>query len=162
LNLQPDSRKPATRTVEELFKARGITSGPLVFSGSPTPYVPAGPNELLNPAVLEGLWVWSNGAGKQHFMFRQVGDVMLGAVCGPCDNPYTFGVLDNIVIHGDSATFDIVHEDWGIGIEFGPFANHGTVTLSRHELHLHTVQQNGPRTVEGDLVLTGPLRTSPR
>jgi hypothetical protein len=159
LDLQRDPRKPAAVTVEQLFARRGIKSGPLVISGSPTPYVPAGPNEALAPTVLGGLWVWGNGSGKQHFMFRQVGERMLGAVCGPCDNPYTFGVLDNIVIRGDTVTFDINHEDWGIGIEFGPFANHGTATLSRHELHLHTVQQNGPRTVEGDLVLTGPLRT---
>lgn len=161
LDLQRDPRKPASRTAEELFARRGITSGPLVISGSTTPYVPAGANEPLTPALLDGLWVWSNGPGKQHFMFRQVGAGMLGAVCGPCDNPYTFGVLDNIVIRGDTLTFDINHEDWGIGIEYGPFANHGTATLSRHELHLHTVQQNGPRTIEGDLVLTGPLRTTP-
>jgi len=159
LDLQRDPRKPAARTVEELFAQHGIKSGPLVISGSPTPYAAAGPDEALAPDVLEGLWVWGNGAKKQHFMFRQVGENMLGAVCGPCDNPYTFGVLDNIVIRGDTVTFDINHEDWGIGIEYGPFANHGTATLSRHELHLHTVQHNGPRTVEGDLVLTGPLRT---
>jgi hypothetical protein len=162
LSLQRDPRKPASRTVEELFRSRGIQSGPLVISGSPTPYTPPGPNELLTAQALEGLWVWSNGPGRQHFIFRPVGDRILGVVCGPCDNPYTFGPLDNGVIHGDTLTFDINHEDWGIGIEFGPFANHATATLSRHELHLHTVQQNGPRTIEGDLVLTGPLRTTPR
>jgi hypothetical protein len=161
LDLQRDPRKPALVTLEQLFARRGIKSGPLLFSGSPTPYVPAGPNEALSPAALEGLWVWGNGSAKQHFMFRQVGDHMLGAVCGPCDNPYTFGVLDNIVIRGDTLTFDIEHQDWGIGIEYGPFANHASATLSRHELHLHTVAHNGPRTVEGDMVLTGPLRTQP-
>ena len=161
MDLRRDPRKPTLVTVEELFARRGIKSGPLLFSGSPTPYVPAGPNEALSPAALEGLWVWGNGAKKQHFMFRQVGERVLGAVCGPCDNPYTFGVLDNILIRGDTVTFDIEHQDWGIGIEFGPFANHGTATLSRHELHLHTVAHNGPRTVEGDMVLTGPLRTQP-
>lgn len=161
LDLQRDPRKPALVTLDELFARRGIKSGPMLFSGSPTPYVPAGPNEALAPTVLEGLWVWGNGSGKQHFMFRQVGEQMLGAVCGPCDNPYTFGVLDNIVIQGDTVIFDIEHQDWGIGIEFGPFANHGTATLSRHELHLHTVAHNGPRTVEGDMVLTGPLRLQP-
>jgi hypothetical protein len=159
LDLQRDPRRPEAVTLEELFARRGVTSGPLLISGSQTPYVPAGPNETLAPAVLEGLWVWGYGSKKQHFMFRQVGEHMLGAVCGPCDNPYTFGALDNFVIRGDTLAFDINHEDWGMGIEYGPFANHGTATLSRHELHLHTVQHNGPRTVEGDLVLTGPLRT---
>lgn len=161
LDLQRDPRKPALVTLDEIFARRGIKSGPLLFSGSPSTYVPAGPNEALAPTVLEGLWVWGNGAAKQHFMFRQVGERMLGAVCGPCDNPYTFGVLDDIVIRGDTVTFDIEHQDWGVGIEYGPFANHSTATLSRHELHLHTVAHNGPRTVEGDMVLTGPLRTQP-
>ena len=161
LDLQRDPRKPALVTLDEIFARRGIKSGPLLFSGSPTTYVPAGPNEALAPSVLEGLWVWGNGSAKQHFMFRQVGERVLGAVCGPCDNPYTFGVLDNIVIGGDTVTFDIEHQDWGVGIEYGPFANHSSATLSRHELHLHTVAHNGPRTVEGDMVLTGPLRTQP-
>jgi hypothetical protein len=161
LDLRRDPRKPALVTLEELFARRGIKSGPLLFSGSTTSYVPAGPNEMLTPSALEGLWVWGNGAAKQHFMFRQAGERMLGAVCGPCDNPYTFGILDNIIIHGDTVTFDIEHQDWGFGIEYGPFANHATATLSRHELHLQTVAHNGPRTVEGDMVLTGPLRTQP-
>ena len=161
MDLQRDPRKPALVTLEELFARRGIKSGPLLFSGSATAYMPAGPNEPLAPSVLEGLWVWGNGAAKQQFMFRRVGDRVLGAVCGPCDNPYTFGVLDNFVFHGDSVTFDIEHQDAGIGIEYGPFANHATATLSRHELHLHTVAHNGPRTVEADMVLTGPLRTQP-
>lgn len=161
LDLQRDPRKPALVTLEELFARRGIKSGPLLFSGSPTPYAPPGPSEALAPAVLEGLWVWGNGAAKQHFMFRQVGERVLGAVCGPCDNPYTFGIIDNVAIRGHIVTFDIEHQDWGFGIEYGPFANHATATLSRHELHLHSVAHNGPRTVEGDMVLTGPLRTQP-
>lgn len=161
--LQRDPRKPALRTVEDLFARRGITSGPLVISGSPNPYTPPGPNELLTPAALEGLWLWSTGPGKQHFIFRQVGGgQLLGVVCGPCDNPYTFGVLDNFAIQGEKLTFDIVHEDWGIGIEFGPFANHATATVARHEMHLHSIQQHGPRTIEGDLVLIGPLRQTSR
>jgi hypothetical protein len=162
LNLRRDPRKPASMTVEELFARRGVTSGPLVISGSSTPYVPPGPNETLTPATLNGLWVWSDGPGRQHFLFRAVGGRILGMVCGPCDNPWTFGALDNGVIRGDTFTFDINHEDWGIGIEFGPYVNHATATLSRRELHLRTTQQNGPRTIQGDLVLTGPLRTTPR
>ncbi len=157
LALQRDPRKPADITVEELFRRRGVESGPLLIAASPNPYVPPGPNELLTPAKLEGLWLWGTGPGKQHFIFRNVGGRVLGVACGPCDNPYSFAPLDSFVIRGDTATFDINHEDWGIGIEFGPFANHATVTLSRHELHLHTVAQNGSRTVEGDLTLIGPI-----
>jgi hypothetical protein len=87
-----------------------------------------------------------------------VGEQILGVVCGPCDNPYTFGVIDNVAIRGDTMTFDINHTDAGIGIEYGPFANHVTVTVSHHEMHLHSVQHAGPRTIEGDMVLIGPLK----
>lgn len=162
LSLQRDPRKPRPRTVEELFASRGVESGPLVIAGHSGTYTPPGPNEPLSAPVLEGLWVWSNGPARQHFIFRAVDDRMLGLACGPCDNPWTFGPIDNVVIRGDTVTFDIVHEDWGIGIEHGPYANHATATLSRHELHLRTEQHNGPRTIQGDLVLTGPLRTTPR
>src|SRR5262249_59149172 len=54
-------------TVEQLFARRGITSGPLVISGSPNPYTPPGPNETLTPAAIEGLWLWGPGPAKQHF-----------------------------------------------------------------------------------------------
>jgi hypothetical protein len=159
LRLQRDPRKPAAITVEEVFARRGVQSGPLVISGSSKPYVQPGANEPLTVSTIEGLWVWSDGPGRQHFIFRRAGQGMLGVVCGPCDNPYTFGPIDNVAIHGDTLTFDINHEDWGIGHEFGPYENHATATLSRHELHLRTTQQNGPRIIQGDLVLTGPLRT---
>jgi hypothetical protein len=161
-NLQRDPRKPPLVTVEEMFARRGIVDGPLVLSGSPNPYTPPGPNERLTPSALEGLWLFGTGPGKQHFSFRKVGDGMLGVVCGPCDNPYTFGFIDNIVIRGDTLTFDINHEDAGIGIEFGPFENHATATLARHEMHLHSIQHAGSRTIEGDLILIGPVRGSSR
>ena len=161
LSLHRDSRKPVPVTVEEFFASRGIESGPLVIAGSSTPYIAPGPNETLTAKVLEGLWVWGTGPDKQHFIFRRVGEGILGVVCGPCDNPYTFGFLDNAMIDGDTFTFDINHQDWGIGIEYGPYVNHATATLSHYELHLRSVQHNGPRTIEGDLVLIGPLRTAP-
>jgi hypothetical protein len=160
--LHRDPRKPPLVTVEEMFARRGIVDGPLVLSGSPNPYTPPGPDESLTPAALEGLWLFGTGPGKQHFTFREVGDRMLGVVCGPCDNPYTFGFIDNMAIRGDTLTFDINHEDAGIGIEFGPFENHATATVSRHEMHLHSVSHAGPRTVEGDLILIGPVRSDRR
>lgn len=155
--LQRDPRKPKLETVEEMFARRGITSGPLLMSVSPNPYVPPGPNEMLTPAALEGLWLWGSGPGKQNFIFRRVGGQLLGVVCGPCDNPYSFGVIDNVTIHGETLTFDINHTDWGFGIELGPFANHASATVSKHEMHLHSVQHAGTRTIEGDMVLLGPI-----
>jgi hypothetical protein len=156
--LQRDPRKPASPTLDEMFARRGITSGPLVISVSPNPYTPPGPNESLTPAAVEGLWVWGFGPGRQNFMFRRVGEQILGVVCGSCDNPYNFGVIDNVALHGETLTFDINHQDSGIGIEYGPFANHATATVAHHEMHLHSIAHNGARTVEGDMVLIGPLR----
>ena len=156
--LQRDPRKPESVPLEEMFKRRGITSGPLVLSVSPNPYTPPGPNETLTPAAVEGIWVWGFGPGKQNFIFRRAGEQLLGVVCGPCDNPYSFGFLDNISIRGETLTFDINHQDSGFGIEYGPFANHASATVSHHEMHLHSIAHNGPHTVEGDMVLTGPLR----
>jgi len=43
-------------------------------------------------------------------------------------------------------------------IELGPFANHASVTVSHHEMHLHSIQHAGSRTIEGDMVLYGPIR----
>jgi hypothetical protein len=160
--LHRDPRKPALVTVEEMFARRGIKSGPLVISGSPNPYTPPGPNEPLTPSAVEGLWAYGTGPSRQNFSFRRVGEQILGAVCGPCDNPYTFGVIDNVMIRGDTMTFDIQHQDAGIGIEYGPFANHVTTTVSRHEMHLHSVSRAGSRTIEGDLVLIGPLSQTAR
>jgi hypothetical protein len=156
--LQRDPRKPALETLEQMFARRGITSGPLLISVSPNPYTPPGPNEVLTPAAVAGLWIWGTGPAKQNFIFRRVGEQLLGVVCGPCDNPYTFGVIDNVAIRGETMTFDINHTDWGFGIEYGPFANHASVTVSHHEMHLHSVQHAGPRTIEGDMVLIGPIR----
>ena len=141
---------------------RGITSGPLVISVSPNPYTPPGPNEALTLGAVEGLWVYGFGPSKQNFIFRRVGEQLLGVVCGPCDNPYAFGAIDNVAIRGETLTFDINHQDSGFGIEYGPFANHASATVSHHEMHLHSVARNGPHTVEGDMVLIGPLRVAPR
>jgi hypothetical protein len=159
--LHRDPRKPASTTLVEMLARRGITSGPLVISVSPNPYTPPGPNEALTPAAVEGLWVFGFGPAKQNFIFRRVGGQLLGVVCGPCDNPYAFGAIDNVAIHGETLTFDINHQDSGIGIEYGPFANHASATVSHHEMHLHSVAHNGPHTVEGDMVLIGPLNRPP-
>jgi len=50
---------------------------------------------------------------RQLFTFLRVGDRLRGVVCGRCDNPYTTGAIENVVIAGDTLSFDIVHEDWG-------------------------------------------------
>jgi len=69
----------------------------------------------LRPADLVGTWIAPFGLGmnKQLFTFLRVGDRLRGVVCGRCDNPYTTGAIENVLIVGDTLYFDIVHEDWG-------------------------------------------------
>jgi hypothetical protein len=121
-------------------------------------YVAPGPSEPLSPEKVEGLWVWGTGPAKQHFIFRQVGDEMLGMVCGACDDPGTFGPLDNFRISGETMTFDIVHEDWGFGIEYGPFLNHATISVSHHEMRLNTLEELPTGNIEIEMILHGPIR----
>jgi hypothetical protein len=79
------------------------------------PYWAPGPFKALRPADLVGTWIAPFGLGmnKQLFTFLRVGDKLRGVVCGRCDNPYTTGPIENILIVGDTLYFDIVHEDWG-------------------------------------------------
>ena len=79
------------------------------------PYWQPGPFKALRPADLVGTWIAPFGLGmnKQLFTFLRVGDRLRGVVCGRCDNPYTTGAIENVLIVGDTLYFDIVHEDWG-------------------------------------------------
>ena len=78
-------------------------------------YWQPGPFKMLRPADLVGTWIAPFGLGmdKQLFTFLRVGDRLRGVVCGRCDNPYTTGAIENVLIVGDTLYFDIVHEDWG-------------------------------------------------
>ena len=85
-------------------------------NGTPPPYWQAGPFKALQPADVVGTWIATSfglGMNKQYFIFLLVGDWLRGVVCGRCDNPYTMGAIENIVIVGDTLYFDIVHQDWG-------------------------------------------------
>ena len=79
------------------------------------PYWQAGPAKLLRPADVVGTWLTPFGLGmnRQIFTFLLVGDRLRGVVCGRCDNPYTIGAIENVLIVGDKLYFDIVHQDWG-------------------------------------------------
>jgi hypothetical protein len=85
--------------------------------GAAAPYWPPGPFKQLRPADVAGTWIAASfgplGMNKQIFTFLVVGDRLRGVVCGRCDNPYTIGAMENIVIVGDRVYFDIVHQDWG-------------------------------------------------
>src|SRR5262249_2062069 len=103
---------PGTPPALPVPRAPGAGSGG-VAAGAP--YWAPGPFKRLRPADLVGSWIAPFGLGmnKQIFTFLLVGTQLRGVVCGRCDNTYTIGAMENIVIVGDTLYFDIVHEDWG-------------------------------------------------
>jgi hypothetical protein len=131
-------------------------------------YQQPGPWERITSAKLVGVWYWASGAARQHFVFRKVGDQLLGMVCGPCDNPYTMGVLDNFNIRGDTLTFEIHHEDWGAGPL--PYNHVITAHMTPNELRIvSAIASNQPVQQQPfaylAFSLTGPVAveaTSPR
>ena len=106
---------PGTPPALPLPRAAGGGGGGGGGLGTPAPYWQAGPFKALRPADVVGTWIASFGLGmnRQLFTFLLVGDRLRGVVCGRCDNPYTMGAMENIVIVGNTLYFDIVHEDWG-------------------------------------------------
>jgi hypothetical protein len=146
------AKGPAPNPGQAQAKAKGKGGG-----GGRGGYVPLGPNEKITEAKLLGLWVgFGTGQPRQHFMFRRVGDKILGMVCGPCDNPYTFGTLDTFVLDGEKLTWNIVHEDWGNGTL--PFNNMVTATMSHNEIAMTTMQDNLAAQLPFQMVITGPIQ----
>jgi hypothetical protein len=83
----------------------------------PPPYWQPGPFKTLRPSDIVGQWIAASfgplGMNKQIFTFLLVGNQLRGVVCGRCDNTFTIGAMENIIIVGDTLYFDIVHQDWG-------------------------------------------------
>jgi hypothetical protein len=159
--LMPVIPAPAiTRTPPPDFPQPGA-AGP---GGRGRGYVSPAPAESLTAAKISGLWLWGGGPGKQYFIFRQVGtgNNLRGMVCGPCDNPFTFGVLaDGVLADSTTFRFNIVHEDWGAAVENGPFNNQVVAKVSRNEMRIVTRQDNRPETTPTvDMTLLGPIRTN--
>ena len=92
---------------------------------------------------------------KQYFLIRKDGDGLFGLACGRCDNPYTFGALQNFAIDGDTLEFDIVHQDWGDGPTL-PFMRHVTAHIAMNEMRMDARRpdQAGPGIVAS---LVGPI-----
>jgi len=104
--------------------------------GRPAPYLQPGPWRSLTSADVVGVWIgFGFGRDKQYFLIRKDGDRLFGLACGPCDNPYTMGSLENFVIHGDTLEFDIEHQDWGEGAVL-PFVRHVTAHIAMNEMRL--------------------------
>ena len=106
---------PGTPPALPAARGAGAGGGGGGGRGGAPPYWQAGPFKVLQPADLVGTWIASFGLGmnRQLFTFLRVGDRLRGVVCGRCDNPYTMGAMENVVIVGDRVYFDIVHQDWG-------------------------------------------------
>jgi hypothetical protein len=113
---------------------------PLAPAFRAPPYRQPGPWRQITPAQLVGVWFAGTGAAKQHFIIRRVGNRLLGMVCGPCDNPYTMAAIDEFHIRGDTLTFRIHHEDFGLGTL--PFYNLITAHLGRNELRIDSAVAN--------------------
>jgi len=125
-------------------------------NGPPAPYVrPAAWRQLTADDVV-GVWLgFGVGMDKQYFLIRRDGDELFGLACGRCDNPYTFGALQNFRIDGDRLEFDIVHQDWGDGTVL-PFNRHVTAHIAMNEMRMDARRpdQAGPGIVAS---LVGPI-----
>ncbi|MGH8141806.1 MAG: hypothetical protein ACREU2_04720 [Steroidobacteraceae bacterium] len=116
-------------------------------------YLQPAPWETMSADKLVGVWLSGDGAGKQYFIIRRVGDTLRGMVCGPCDNPYAFAALEDFYIQDDTVLFNIDHEDHGFGPL--PYVHHVIAHIARHELHLDATQDNVRRVVS--MTFLGPL-----
>lgn len=104
--------------------------------GRPAPYLQPGPWRSLTAADVVGVWIgFGFGRDKQYFLIRKDGDRLFGLACGPCDNPYTMGSLENFAIRGDTLEFDIEHQDWGEGTVL-PFVRHVTAHIVMNEMRM--------------------------
>lgn len=126
--------------------------------GGGAPYVAPGEWRQITADDVVGLWIgFGVGMDKQLFFIRKDGDGLFGMVCGRCDNPYTFGALDDFTIHGDTLEFDIVHEDWGerkIPFERRVFA-HVSVNEMRFTTRRDDDPEDAPPGISSSLV--GPI-----
>lgn len=109
------------------------------------PYVQPGPwKSTLTERDVIGVWLgFGVGAPKQYFIIRKIGNRLRGMVCGTCDNPYTMAALDDFEIHGDTLTFNILHEDWADG-ELPTFYKHVTAHIGWNEMRFTTAADHQP------------------
>ena len=124
--------------------------------GPPAPYVQPAPWRQINADDVVGVWLgFGVGMDKQYFLIRRDGDRLFGIACGRCDNPYTFGALQNFRIEGDTLEFDIVHQDWGDGTVL-PFNRHVVAHIAMNEMRMDARRpdQTGPGIVAS---LVGPI-----
>jgi hypothetical protein len=128
-------------------------------AGGPPPpaYVQPAPWRQLTADDVVGVWLgFGVGVDKQYFFIRKDGEALFGLACGRCDNPYTFGALENFVIRGDTVEFDIEHQDWGEGTVL-PFVRHVTAHLAMNEMRLDARRTDVPDRPGIVASLVGPI-----
>lgn len=134
-----------------------LTPGAGAGAGGPPPaYARPAPWRDLTADDVVGVWLgFGVGMDKQYFLIRKDGEKLFGIACGRCDNPYTFGALENFRIEGKVLEFDIVHQDWGDGTIL-PFNRHVTANISMNEMRMDARRpdQDGPGIVAS---LVGPI-----
>lgn len=124
---------------------------------TPAPYVQPAPWRQLSFDDVEGVWLgFGVGMDKQYFIIRRDGERLFGFACGRCDNPYTFGMLENFKIDGDTLEFDIQHEDWGEGTVL-PFTRHVTAHIAMNEMRIDARRADIPGGAPIVSSLVGPI-----
>ena len=124
--------------------------------GPPAPYVQPAPWRTITADDVVGVWLgFGVGMEKQYFVIRKDGEKLFGLACGRCDNPYTFGALENFRIQGETLEFDINHQDWGDGTVI-PFNRHVVAHIAMNEMRMDARRpdQTGPGIVAS---LVGPI-----
>ncbi|KPL67457.1 hypothetical protein SZ64_04670 [Erythrobacter sp. SG61-1L] len=130
-------------------------SGP--GSPPPAPYQQPSPWRTISANDVEGVWLgFGVGMNKQYFLIRQDGERLFGLACGRCDNPYTFGALENFRIENDTLEFDIVHQDWGEGTVL-PFTRHVTAHIAMNEMRMDARRADIPGGAPIIASLVGPI-----
>ncbi|MBN9506008.1 MAG: hypothetical protein J0I69_08270 [Altererythrobacter sp.] len=125
--------------------------------GPPAPYVQPAPWRPLSADDVAGVWIgFGVGMNKQFFVIRKAEGALFGMACGRCDNPYTFGALENFRIDGDTLEFDIVHQDWGEGTVL-PFTRHVTAHIAMNEMRIDARRGDVPGGAPIVSSLIGPI-----
>lgn len=157
-----DPRGPAPGGVPQIMLPPGSPKVAAVArtggaSGPSPAYVQPAPWRQLGVRDVIGVWMgFGFGRDKQYFLIRSDGGKLFGLACGPCDNPYTMGALDNFAIHGDLLEFDIEHQDWGEG-ERLPFARHVAAHIALNELRMDARRDDAPDRPGIIASLVGPI-----
>ena len=125
---------------------------------APAPYVAPGAWRELSPEDVIGVWIgFGVGMDKQFFVIRPDDrGGLYGMACGPCDNPYTMGALENFRIRGDTLEFDIVHQDWGEG-QTATFDRHVTAQIAMNEMRMDARRADIPGGAPIIASLVGPI-----